>query len=356
MGIYNIKDKIKKLFLFCVFAFALTSVFGCENEKSVSNDSEMYISLSWEIMEQFCTEICDKDSPLCMGGKEYKGGIILEDISRKNENSYITYKVQKETKYISFFLGSVHYSKAYFSNSEVVSVLVDGETLIQETIYNHSLPTFHTVCVEGAETITFKTRGERIIAAVGELKAWTEEPKDELYTENETSDFSNISKLIQNIKPYYLSNNGGLYCVCSENGDKTEINGNEYTDAFEVRFPKIEKWSNEVFAYFNLEGKYNYLSFNCEAQFFDSILETDYKKSEENIVGDEGIISDSASPLAALEIYVDDELVFEKEITSFSMEKIRISINGCKKLCFVWKSVPNVDDLKFVTSCIYAER
>ena len=183
MKVYNIKDKIKKLFLFCVFAFVLTSLFGCENEKSVLNNYETYISLSWEITEQFCTQICDKDSSLCMGGKEYRGGIILEDISRKNENSYVTYKVQKGTKYISFFLGSVHYSKAYFSNSEVVSVLVDGESLVQETIYNHSLPTFHTVCVEGAETVTFKTKGERIIAAVGELKAWTEEPKDESYTE-----------------------------------------------------------------------------------------------------------------------------------------------------------------------------
>jgi|GEM_PF-3861732 len=352
---YKTKDKIKKLFLFCVFAFALTSVFGCENEKIVPNDSETYISLSWEVAEQFCAEICDKDSTLYMGGKEYRGGIILEDISRKNENSYITYKVKKETKYISFFLGSVHYSKAYFSNSEVVSVLVDGETFVQETVYNHSLPTFHTICVEGAETVTFKTKGERIISAVGELKAWTEEPKNELYIENENSDFLNISKLIQQIKPYYLSNNGGLYCVYSENGDKTEINGNEYTDAFEVRFPKIEKWSNEVFAYFNLGGKYNYLSFNCEAQFLDYILETDDKKSEENIIGDERQISNSESPFAVLEIYIDDELVFEKDITS-SVEKIRIPIDGCKKLCFVWKSVPSVDDLKIVTSCIYAER
>ncbi len=363
------------LLFFLCFSF----LFGCgkEDASSVNGRDGIYITDFYTPKEQLFANIAENESPLFMGGKEYFGGIILGDTENNNQNSHITYEIDKGIKYVSFFLGSVHYPKSYFSNNEVVSVLIDGELFLEEVIFNHSLPEYYEIFVDGAEEITFKTSGESILAAVGEFKAWNEKP----YGENEPSILPDTAMLMYDIKPYYVSEGNGLSCIYSKNGKKTDFLGNEYTNALEISFPRIEKWSNDAFAYFNLEGKYSFLSFNFGVEFLESASKKDsqnaFLSSEENkqsdsfvsgekakgvfgfLENDENYSDKSASkvenPLAVLEIYADGFLAFSVEMTAEKLEGFRIPIKNCEQLCFVWKSVPFVQDLKCITSGIYAE-
>ncbi|MBE6649223.1 MAG: hypothetical protein E7614_06870 [Ruminococcaceae bacterium] len=306
---------------------------GSSDDKNKSF-SKTYLSELCQIIEEKGVEIMKDGNTVSMGGKEYCGGILLGTLYGDNENCFLKFDLSgKEIQNISFYLGSVHSENVYFKNSEQVSVFVGEDLVVQKTIYNHDLPTFYTLNVENADTISFATESESVIVALGELIAW----KGDVSIPNETS-FEELTtaKLMQDIRPYYKSGEASLFCAYSENGDTVELDGNEYTDALRVFFPKIEKWSNDVFACFNLSGEYETFSFKTGIYMED--VETEI------------------SAFATICIYADGELIFEENITSKDVKGYRVPINKCEKLTLVCKSIPDVPDLKLTFVSMFVEK
>lgn len=339
--------KRKATFLIaCILIFL--SLTSCENNREDKNDraEKAYLSEICKPTESFGVNVYSSENAVSMGGKDYFGGIVFGDLSAPNENCRITFPIEKGIKNISFYLGSTHYSGAYVNGYETVSVYLGEEKVLERTVYNHDLPEFCVIPLWDSESISFETESENIITAVGELTAWEGDVKmTDLYDESENG---NSDKLMYNIKPYFLSGGENIVCAYSEKGETVEMGGEEYTDAIAVYLPEIEKWSNEYFAYFNLEKKYSYLSFKA------ALSKTD--ENEENLSLAEENSEESEMNLAKLSIYCDDKLVFSESFSDFSVHEFRLSVDDCGKLCFLWESIPSSPPLKMSVVSIYAEK
>lgn len=338
---------MRKLISVLILLFLMVTISSCKSDtvSSVARDRE-YLTELFSAFEVIGAEILPAESSVSMGGNDFYGGIILGNAHKENENCKVSFELGKSVKNLSFYLGSTHYEKAYRDGYETVCVYADGVLLMEKMVFNHDLPTYHTLSVSGAETVSFQTEGEGIITAIGELFAWSGDVGAE--SSLETSEDTAAVKLLYNVKPYYLSGEDNLICAYSENGSIIEAGSEVYTDAFEVYLPKISKWSNEYFAYFNLEGKYSYLSFKAKVSKIDDKSEISSHSANEK--------QETEIPLAIISIYCDDVLVFSEEITDFSLSDFKVPVMNCKKLCFVWQNVPDSIPVKMAVVGIYAEK
>ena len=386
------------LYLLCfIFSLELLSSCGDDEEKKKSWSVNAYLSDIQKETDCFGAKILSSDASVSMGGKEYFGSVILGDTEKVNENCRVTFPTDEKIKNISFYLGSIHYQGAYKDGCERVFVYIDETLVLEKTIYNHDVPTYHTVCVSGAKSVSFKTESENIVLAVGELLAWDCDVKT---SENDVSDEVLISKLVYDIKPYFSSNEDNLVFAYSEKGESVNAGGEEYTDAIDVYLPEIQKWSCEYFAYFNLDGKYSKISFKAllskigegEKETSDGensqISQEEASDDEDSQISQEKTSDDEDSQisqeetsddedsqisqeetsdgensqisqektLAIMQVYCDDVLVFNGEITDFSLNSFDVSVQNCKKLCFVWQSVPDSPAAKLSVVGIYAEK
>lgn len=338
---------MRKLVSVLILLFLTVTSTSCKsnNVSSPMRDRE-YLTELCSAFEVIGAEILPAESFVSMGGNDFYGSIILGNTDKENENCKVSFELGESVKNISFYLGSTHYEKAYRDSYETVSVYVDGVLIMEKMVFNHDLPTYHTLSVSGAETVCFQTEGEGIITAIGELLAWSGDVK--MKSTSDVSEDVGAVKLIYDVKPYYLSGKDNLICAYSENGSVIEAGGEVYTDAFEIYLPKISKWSNEYFAYFNLEGKYSHLSFKAKVSKIDDEAEISSHGIDEK--------QETESPLAIISIYCDDVLVFSEEITDFSLSDFKIPVMNCKKLCFVWQNVPDSIPVKMAVVGIYAEK
>ncbi len=334
----NIINKTTEVF----FAFLICCLLLCGCDSS-DDESKNFINVNLlevcTVLEEKGVEILKDGKTISMGGREFISGVLLGTSYGDNENSFVKFNLQsKGFKNISFYLGSIHSEKVYFQNSEKISIFVDESLAFEKTVYNHDLPEFYTLNVENAESVSFKTESASVILMVGEITAWMEEV---IISDDNSLEEMNSVKLMQDIVPYYKSGEDSLFCAYSKNGETVELGGNEYTDALRVFFPKIEKWSNDVFACFNLNGKYETFYFKAGVSIIDeSTLENGLEHST----------------FATICIYADERLVFEENITTKEAQNYRVSINKCSKLTIVCKSIPDVPDLKVTLVSMFAEK
>lgn len=297
------------------FLFCLVFLFGCfksETEKGGSKFS--YLCDVCEFSEEYAVSVLSSAESVVMGGVEYCGGVILGNVEKRNENCKVTFNFKDENiSNVSFYIGSTHYSGAYINNFETVYVAVDGERVLEQRVYNHSLPTYHEVSVSGAESISFEMESEDIITAIGELKAWAGEV--EAQSKNETSEEPYPEKLFYDLKPYYLWGEESMVLAYSQNGDTIEFAGEEYTDAVEVHLQQTGEWANEYFIYFNLDEKYSKLSFKTG---LSKIGEVNTEMVEK----------------AVISVYLDDVLLFSQSLEDFDVKNFDVSVVGTRKLTF----------------------
>ena len=261
------------------------------NKDAPANDKSEEFTLTDAVGIQLLAE----DTPVVMGGKEYFGGAILGDPSSSDQYSKITFSINSTKEVVSFYIGSIHYPNSYVDGCVCVTVSVDDCMVIEQTVFNHDLPTYHEISVKNAESITFSTDSQNIIAAIGEL-SFDEEPKASQSTMEDNVGFV---KLLQDVKPYYTSPSHELFCAYSEEQQTITLDDEIYTDAMEVYLPSIKKWKNKFFAYFDLEKKYSHLSFKTAVAY-----------SDDGLTNSEDDISENSTVLATLYVYADDELIF----------------------------------------------
>ncbi len=311
--------------------FAVLFFCSCgKNKNSKDNFSGMgaYLSEICSPDNSYGVEILTSSKSVSMGGKDFYGSVVLGDDQKQNNYCEISFSLNDKIKNVSFYLGSVHYSKAYVDSYETVYVYADDRLVIKKTIYNHDLPDYFVLPSGNVKRVTFKTKSENIITAIGELTAWY----GDAVSNQSVGEDNLLSKLMYHIKPYYIWGTENVDCVYSQNGQTVKLNGKEYTDVLEVYFPEIEKWSNEYNAYFNIEGKYSFLYFKAGVD-----------------VSDRG----ADDVFATLCVYSDEKLLLNENFTTIATKSFCLPIKGGEKLTFVWKSVPSAPASKMVLTSMY---
>ncbi len=314
------------LLLFCLFLYDCSG----ENESSAWSDKAFLtdVTVPLEIRN---VRICGLDEAVIMGGKSFKGSFIFAEAGVDDPLPFVSFPLEETIKNVSFYIGSTHSEKSYYQLYETVYFYIDDKIVLEEKIQNSDVPSYYSFSVENAKSISFKTSGADIVLAVGALTAWQGEVELE-----ETQEWDqNAVKLVEKIKPYYVSPDGSVSCVYSDENEICNLGGEEYTDALIFSIPSLKEWSNEMYAFFYPDGKFSHLSFT--AGVIDNF---------ENVEGG----------VANLSIFADGDLVFCKDMYAGEIEKIRVDIKNCKKLEILWKNYPSMPIMQFAMVGMYAEK
>ncbi len=294
----------------------------------------------------------EEDSPdLWMGGHVYHGGLNLwsnvsEDIAQ------VDLPLDGLYQNISFVIGGKcgqitmredengNMIPSYSSQYNCAPPTLIGEakefkaglqfwvddTLLEEVLFsNYQVPVRYTYPVAGAQTFSIKivVGGDYLSAGVPilELTVWDGEAQETGHIPEPAE--SEPVQLIKDLKPYLIPSTSGAIYYPNYNDDSE---GRNYINMGTVRYENvIATYVSEAMigvdeedVYFNLEGKYKYLTFTAG-------------------VADRTTSYDEGS--AWLTVYADGKIIYEEQYSSHQLQKkITLDITGCHQLKFAWAS------------------
>ncbi len=294
----------------------------------------------------------DEEAPdLYMGGHIYHGGLQL-NANVSNETAQVDLPLGGLYQHISFVIGGKcgqismapdangimvpSYSSQYSgAPPTLVGEAKEGKAgvqfwidnrMVEEFVFSdYQVPVRYTYNVAGAQTFTVKivVGGDNLTHGVPilELTVWEGEAQETGHIPEPAG--SEPVQLIKDLKPYLIpSSSGALYYPNLE----TDSNGRNYINMCGVRYENvIATYVSEALIgvdeediYFNLEGKYNYLTFTAG-------------------VADRTTTYDEGS--AWLTVYADGKIIYEEIYTSHELQrKTTLDVTGCRQLKFAWAS------------------
>ena len=201
------------------------------------------------------------------------------------------------------------------------------DKMVDEVLFsNYQTPVRYTYNVAGAQKFTFKiVAGGRELSPNGvpvlELTVWEGEAHETGHVPSPAG--SQPVQLIKDLKPYLIpSTSGAVYypnaTPSSEGRAHINMCGIKYENvvATYVSMGLTENDNEEI--YFNLEGKYNYLTFTAGV-------------ADRTTTYSEGT--------AWLTVYADGKMIYEEVYSSHELQKkVTLNISGCHQLVFAWQS------------------
>ena len=201
------------------------------------------------------------------------------------------------------------------------------DKMVDEVLFsNYQTPVRYTYNVAGAQKFTFKiVAGGRELSPNGvpvlELTVWEGEAHETGHVPSPAG--SQPVQLIKDLKPYLIpSTSGAVYypnaTPSSEGRAHINMCGIKYENvmATYVSMGMTENDNEEMF--FNLEGKYNYLTFTAGV-------------ADRTTTYSEGT--------AWLTVYADGKMIYEEVYSSHELQKkVTLNISGCHQLVFAWQS------------------
>ena len=200
--------------------------------------------------------------------------------------------------------------------------------MVEEILFsNYQVPVRYTYNVSGTQKFTIKTvAGARDLAGVGsipvlELTVWEGEAHETGHVPDPAG--STPVQLIKDLKPYLIpSSSSAVYypniTPSSEGRNYINMCGIKYENvmATYVSMGLTENDNEEL--YFNLEGKYNYLTFTAGV-------------ADRTTTYSEGT--------AWLTVTADGKTIYEELFSSHEVQKkINLEVKGCHQLVFAWMS------------------
>lgn len=284
-----------------------------------------------------------------MGGNIYHGGFkFWGDASGKKE-AQVDLPLEGQYDNISFVIGgkcgiitekvdangnvSYPYSSSQYSCSPPtligdaqeektgIQFWVDN-TMVEEFLFsNYQVPIRFTYNVSGAQKFTIKTVAGALQATIPvlELTVWKGEAQETGHVPEAAP--SQPVQLIRDLKPYQIpSTSGALYYpnVTESSNGRTHINmcGVKYENVIATYVSEALIGVDEEDIYFNLEGKYKYLTFTAG-------------------VADRTTSYDEGS--AWLTVYADGKVIYEELYSSHELQrKVDLDVTGCHQLKFGW--------------------
>ena len=288
-------------------------------------------------------------SDLWMGGNIYHGGFKFWGDSSGKKPAQVDLPLYGLYENISFVIGGeigtitqlVHddgsitypYDESQYKCSPPTLIgkakeMVAGvqfwvdDKLVDEVLFsNYQVPVRYTYNVSGAEKFSIKTVAGNmdVTIPVMELTVWEGEAHETGPVTEPAGD--EPVQLIKDLKPYMIP--AGMNPEYYPNVDESS-EGRSYINMAGIRYENVIATyvsqglvtDREESVFFNLEGKYNYLTFTA------GVADRTTNHSEGT---------------AWLTVYADGKIIHEEEYSSHELQrKTTISVEGCHQLKFGW--------------------
>jgi len=288
-----------------------------------------------------------KSYSLSIGGNRYNGGVVLRHFVGPLEYFDVEFPLEKQYDYFSFVLGGescviMKYANGeeYYASTEfamdgsyptlvgqarelkvALQVLVDGKLVDEFVVSCYDVVKRFTYDVKGAQNIEVKavTGDDGFSITMAEITVWNGEAHETGYVPAPAG--TEPVQLIKDLKPYLIPSTSSA--VYYPNGGESS-DGRNYINMSSVRYENaIATYisqglmtDDEEDIYFDLEGKYNYLTFTA---------------------GVADRTSNNSDGLAWLTVFADGKIVHEEVYSSHELpRKTTVNVEGCRQLKFAW--------------------
>lgn len=236
------------------------------------------------------------------GGQIGFGGFNIDD-----EGAYVTFDLGGEYETLTFTMG--HYKRCSDKRG-IVTVRVDGEKILDETMSGYATPQTYSLDVSGVNDITFAVTAGYIDVMVADAILWKkgEKPIDVRPVINAVT---GPIELVKDMKPYYSSS--FMKTITEESDDTIRFNGRVFNYGLigDTEMALIGKYDGK--AYFHLGKQFSKLTFTA------------------------GCIDDVTGQAGSgwITVKADDKIIEEIEIKEGDIAKQTIlDITGCEILSF----------------------
>ena len=311
----------------------------------------------------------EKDTDtLWMGGHAYHGGFVFRALQTGDENAQVDLPLEGAYENISFVIGGQcgkiemkvdengnevpAYSSSYSCSPPTLpgqakevkvglQFWVDDKMVDEVLFSNYQVPVRYTYNVSGAQKFTFKiVAGGRELSPNGipvlELTVWEGEAHETGHVTQPAG--STPVQLIKDLKPYLIpGTSGAVYypniSESSEGRNYINMGGTKYENVIATYVSMGVVTDDEEDIYFNLEGKYNYLTFTAGA-------------ADRTTTHDEGS--------AWLTVYADGKVIHEEKYSTHELpRKVTLDVTGCRQLKFGWMTDEGNENFGNATGVFY---
>lgn len=283
----------------------------------------------------------NKDSQtFVISGHEYHGGIILQTLVGPTEYPHVEFPLDGQYDYFSFVLGGDYRDKRWESSFALdgsyptivgkardlklaFQIIIDGVVKEEFIVSCYDVAKRYTYDVNGAKSLEIRAvmGDDGFMVPMMEITVWNGEPHETGHIPESAG--SKPVQLIKDLKPYLIpSTSSAVYYPnpsdSSEGRNYINMSGIRYENvmATYVSMGLTENDTEEMF--FNLEGKYNYLTFTAGV-------------ADRTTTYSEGT--------AWLSVYADGKIIYEEIYSSHELpRKIMVNVEGCHQLVFAWMS------------------
>ena len=291
----------------------------------------------------------DKDAEaLWMGGYPYHGGFEFRGSTFGENKAVVDLPLDGQYENISFVIGgkcgkiteqidndgNVTYPNSasqyncspptlygYAKEEKVGLQFWVDDKMVEEVIFsNYQVPVRYTFNVSGAQKFIFKqVAADPLVIPVLELTVWEGEAHETGHITAPAG--SEPVQLIKDLKPYQIpSTSSAVYypniTPSSEGRNYIEMSGIRYENVIATYISQGLMTDDEEDIYFNLEGKYNYLTFTA---------------------GVADRTSNNSDGSAWLTVFADGKIVHEEVYSSHELPRTTtVNIEGCHQLKFAW--------------------
>lgn len=354
---------MKKIFRFTAFLLCVAilasnlagcgSLFGGDGEEP---DDEFnppylenyYVNKHTPVAKKGGVEIFKYESEqsysFTIGGHDYHGGVVLQYDYGTAEHFDVEFPLDGQYDYFSFVLGGDFtknlqdssgndiYSTVDFAMEGAyptisgkprdmkvgLQFIIDGKVQEEMVLSSYDVAKRYTYDVKGADTFEVKAvTGDDFLVAMMEITVWNGEAQKTGYTPEPAGDAP--VKLIRDLKPYLIPNNIDMnYYPNAASSERNYINMNavRFEDAIAASVSEALVKDEEKSIFFDLEGKYNYLTFTAGA-------------ADRTTNFDEGSVW--------LTVYADGKILLEEIISTHDLYKrFTLDVTGCRQLKFTW--------------------
>ena len=279
-----------------------------------------------------------------VGGHDYHGGVVLQYDYGTNEHFDVEFPLEGQYDYFSFVLGGDFSKNIQDSNGNdtyspvdfamegayptlngkprdmkvALQFIIDGKIAEEIVLSCYDVAKRYTYDVKGAESFEVKAvSGDDFLVPMMEITVWNGEAHETGYVPESAG--NDPVKLVRDLKPYLIPNNIDLnYYPNAASNERNYINMNavRFEDAIAASVSEALVKDEEKSIFFDLEGKYNYLTFTAGA-------------ADRTTNFDEGSVW--------LTVYADGKILLEEIISTHDLYKrFTLDVTGCRQLKFTW--------------------
>ena len=345
--------------LFGIVAFMATLagcgfLFGGEDSEEVFDPPYLenyYVNKHNPVCVEGGIDVYKYDSDakdLWMGGYAYHGGFIFRGNTFNGDESIVDLPLEGLYQNISFVIGgkcgeitktvdedgNVRYPYdgsqyncspptlyGYAKEEKVGLQFFVDDKMVDEVLFsNYQVPIRYTYNVSGAQKFTFKqVAADPLAIPVLELTVWEGEAHETGHVAEPAG--AEPVQLIKDLKPYQIPSTSSA--VYYPNVDES-YEGRTYVNMSGIRYENVIATyvsqglvtDDEEDIYFNLEGKYKYLTFTA------GVADRTTNHSE---------------GAAWLTVYADGKIIHEEVYSSHELQrKSTLNVEGCHQLKFAW--------------------